>query len=172
MKLQAVMLHSDDFAWLAYCLQHFFEVHIKSKVPDRLEYFRKFALFTEFLFILEFILYCCAVIIFFLFPFYMYFFQSKLIPIIPIFIPFLDENTIIGYTILVIIQTYFVISALLGLLSYDYFNSVLFTSSLMYAKLIRWEMDAIHIEMQDNATKWRVNGRLRNLLQMHQEIFE
>lgn len=83
-----------------------------------------------------------------------------------------DENTTTGMTILICVQSLLAVGGVVGLLAFDYFVSVAIISSLMFAKLIKLEMDEIHIDLQEIDTKWRVNGRLRNILQMHQEMFQ
>lgn len=170
--MQAVFLHSQDFRWLARFLEHLYKAHITTKSPVRLKYFEKFARITEIFFQCLFILYISSVILFLVYPFFMFVTQNELIPLFPLYIPGIDEKTTSGYIILTMSHLYLLILCVMGLLSYDYFNSVVMISSLIFAKLIGWEMDEIHVDLQENATKWRVHGRLRNILQMHQEMFE
>lgn len=59
-----------------------------------------------------------------------------------------------------------------GFLAFDYYTSVLIISQLIFAKLIGLEIQEIDTDLQTRNSISRVNGRLRNILQMHQEVFE
>lgn len=90
------MLRFDDFQWSTHFLQHIYKVHITTKNRDLMLYFHKFALFTELLFKLLLVLYFMACGLFLVYPVYMYFIQNELVPILPVYIIGVDENTTTG----------------------------------------------------------------------------
>lgn len=112
---------TDDIKFLAHFLQDLYKVHITTKSPERKEYFRKFALFYEILFMVLTILYISAVFIFIPFPIYEYYTHNKLVGIIPLYFPGIDEQTMVGYMILILFQALIMAFGVAGFLSCDYF---------------------------------------------------
>ncbi|RYZ89169.1 MAG: hypothetical protein EOO68_25725 [Moraxellaceae bacterium] len=71
-----------------------------------------------------------------------------------------------------ILQAFIIITAVVGLLAADYFYAVAIISSLIFEKTMSWEMDQINIDVLEKNAKLLVSGRVRNMLQMHQENLE
>ena len=87
----------DDYMWILNFIQKLYNAHAKTECHDRAEYFRKFALFTEYLFKCLCIVLFSAIILYFLMPIYVYVVENKLIPLMPLYLPGIDETTISGY---------------------------------------------------------------------------
>lgn len=75
---------TDDIQWIIETIQNLYRVHIKSKSPDRIEYFNKFALFTEILFLAMIIMYATVVVAFLLFPVFIYATTNEIILVVRI----------------------------------------------------------------------------------------
>lgn len=162
----------DDYQWVIKCVQHLYQVHITTQSPQRREYFHQFSLSIEMLFKAIFILYAMSTFQFILFPLFVYVTRNELVLPLPMYIWRINEETTSGYIILTIMHIFLMVLCFVGLLAFDYILSVVIISSLMFAKLICWEMTEIDIDLQESATKWRISGRLRNILEMHRELFE
>lgn len=104
-----------------------------------------------------------------MYPIYVYYTSNELIPLLPLYLPGLDENTKSGYTVLVVLQTYLLGITAIGLFAADFFYAVPIISSLNFEKTMSWEMEQINTDLQEKDTQVFVWGRLRNMLEMHQE---
>lgn len=102
-------------------IRNLYKVHITAESSERVEYFKKCALYTEYLFIGMTILYISATFSFLIYPLYMYFFENEIVPILPIYLPYVDENTHYGYIILTSFQASAFLMVLFGLLACDFF---------------------------------------------------
>lgn len=77
-------------------------------------------------------------------------------PIMPLYLPLIDESTCIGYIALNVYQFLFII-----------------ISSLIFAKLIGRELQQINVDLRDDECNMlMVLGRLTNIFLMHQEMGE
>lgn len=135
-----------------------------------MEYFGKFGLFTEYFFILIIFVYFPSVALFFVYPAYMYFVENELVFVVPLFIPGIDENTTTGYVIVLVYHIFIFVLSVAGVIAIDYLFGVIIVSSLMFAKLIHFEIEQIHVDLQEKNATFLVRGRFLNILQMHQEM--
>lgn len=166
------MHYVEDIQWLLSFIQNFYKVHITTKSVERAAYFRKFALAIEYIFLFIMFFYTSTVASAFMFPVLVYFTKHELIPLIPLFIPGIDEKTTIGYIALWIYHTILELVALFGVMALDFVLVVVILSTLMFSKLISWEMDEIHRQLQEKNSALAVKVRFRNILLMHHSIFE
>lgn len=165
--------YTDDFNWIIRKIQNLYKVHITTKSPDRIAYFRNFALFTEVLFKLMIIAYSTCILAFFSIPIFVYLTTSELVPVLPLYLPIVDESTTVGYTILTIYHISCAILATIGFTAIDYFMAIVITSSLIFAKLISSDLQEMNIDLLENdAGLMAAKARFRNVLLMHQEMGE
>lgn len=162
----------DEMQWLMYFLEKLYKIHSKSKSSDRIECFGQFARFTEILFKSLAFVYASSRLTFLLEPIVAYFTQHELVPIVPLFIPAIDETTVIGYIFVSIYQIYMLSLSVTGLLVCDYFYAVIIISPLIFAKLIAIDFEQIHCDLNEKNATITVRARFRNVLQMHLEIDE
>lgn len=172
MKLYNVNTRESELKYVMRFLQQLYKVHITTKSHARKEYFERFSLFTEYFFKILMIPYYSADFLFFVYPIYVYYTQNELIPLIPLYVLGLDENTETGYIVLVFFQFHLIVMFVVGLFLADYFFAILIISSLIFEKRMSWEMEKINTDLQEKDTKLFVSGRLRNMLQIHQEAME
>lgn len=161
----------DDLQWIIRKIQNLYKVHITTTSPDRIGYFRNFALFTEILFKVMSILYFPPILVFMSYPIYVYVTTNQLVPIIPLYVPMIDETTIVGFIILAIYHIINIILGTLGLIAIDYFMAIVITSSLIFAKLISADLQQINCDLMENDSRlMAAKARFRNIFWMHQEM--
>lgn len=162
----------DDLQWILRLIQNLYKIHVKTESTERIQYFNKFALATEYLFIVMGTLYLLSVFTFFPYPVYMYVIENKVVTIIPIYLPYLDYTKFMGYCILSAFHITMFIFATLGILACDFFMAIAIISTLIFAKLISLELEQIDVDRQEKCAESLVKGRLRNVLLMHQEMIK
>lgn len=165
--------YAEDFHWTINLIQNLYKIHAKTKSHDMANYFDKFALFTEILFkamILSFAL-CTAT--FLLYPFYLYFVEGELLPMMPLYLPGINVSTFIGFIILNFYQLLCASISAIGFSALEFLMAIIIISSLIFSKLISRELIQINIDLQDSDSGMLVvKSRLQNILLMHQELGE
>lgn len=162
----------DDLQWILRSIQNLYKIHIKTKSTERIEYFNKFAMITEYLFIVMTTLYLLSVFTFFPYPVYMYLFEHEVVTIVPIYCPYVDHTQFTGYCILSAFHITLFIFATLGIAACDFFMAIVIVSTLIFAKLISLDLKQVDIDSQQKSTELIVKGRLRNVMLMHQEMIK
>lgn len=112
-------------------------------------------------------------IIFLFYSVYMCFALDEFVPIFPIFVPYIDEKTSLGFAILCIYHITCLIVAVMGFSGQEFFTTIIIISSLIFSKLISLDLKQINMDLQeDGAEMLQVKGRLRNVFLMHQNVDE
>lgn len=169
----AAIRYAEDMQKMMRTLQNLYKVQMGLDSIERTEYFRKFSFFTEILFIAMVVGYYACGLCFLSYPIIMFLANGELFPVFPMFLPFVNENTNIGYTILTIYHIIFVIMPMAGLAGVEFFIAVFMISSLLFAKLITLDAQQINIELSaEKSEKMKIKYRLRNILLMHKEMSE
>lgn len=162
----------DDIQWVIYFIQDIYRAHITTTSPERREYFRKFAMITDYMFKIILFMYLSTVSTCFMYPFLVYFTQNEVVPIMPLFIPGINENTTFGFIILTIYHIFMILLASFGVVATDFFLALIIISSLIFAKIISLELQQIHIDLEEKDSRLKVKSRFRNILRMHKEMCE
>lgn len=170
-KLQSLHL-VEDIQWVLSSIRALYEVHITTESSERLQYFRTFARVTEYIFMFIAFFYVSTVMSILCMPIFVYFTQHEVTPIMPLYIPGIDEKTTIGYIILAIYHLHLNFLSLVGVFATDYFLIVVIVSSLIFAKLITLEIQQIHCELDEKCSTRTIRIRFRNILLMHRELDE
>lgn len=166
-------MYADDFHWTIHLIQDLYNIHAKNKSRELAAYFDKFALFTEILFKAMIISFASVTSTFFVYPFYMYFVKGELMPIMPLYLPFVDESTCIGYIALNVYQFLCCIISVVGFSALEFLMTIIIISSLIFSKLIGRELQQINVDLRDDECNMlMVLGRLTNIFLMHQEMGE
>lgn len=127
----------------------------------------------EWIFKCGFALHACAAIFYLLNPLYSYFWLNKIVPIIPVYIPFIDENTQIGFVELTIIHLEFIVLTLIGSGAVDFMFILLIFNMLFLARILADNADELNAILRKDKVDRRVaKAKLVNILLMHREIFE
>lgn len=160
----------EDLQWIIRFIQRMYKIHSTIKSKDRIEYFKNFAFATEMIFKVMSTLYLLSVFTFFPYPLYMYYFENEVVTILPIYMPFVDETTFAGYIITCAYQIVLLVLATIGVLACDSFMAIIIVSTLIFAKLIKFDMEQINEDLKEKESTLTVKARFRNILLMHQEM--
>lgn len=152
-------------------IQRLFNVHIQTEFHVRAEFFRKFAMFIEYLFIVYLFLHVLAVLMFFLAPIYMYIVIGEVTIIAPMYFPFFDETTTIGFIGTFLTLTVMFLLGLVGFLAFEFFISAVIICSLIFSKLIQLDMKQLDVELEEERID-DAKYRFVNIVLMHQEMNE
>lgn len=157
---------------IVFFIRKIFEIHITTKSPERIEFLGNFARIIEYLFIGMCFLYMNTIFVFYPYPAYMYFLKNEVVPLLDLYVPGIDETTYLGYWILFVYHNFIVFGAMLGLLAADFILVMAMISSLIFAKLIWFEVQQLHFELKESEPMATVINRFVNILRMHQEFCE
>lgn len=165
--------YAEDFHWTICLIQDLYKIHAKTKSRELAVYFEKFAVFTEILFKIMIIAFLSSTVTFFLYPFYMYFIKGELMPMMPLYLPFVNESTIIGFIIINSYQFLCAVISVVGLSALEFLTAIIIISSLIFAKLISRDLLQINADLQEiDPGMLIVKARLRNIFLMHQQLGE
>lgn len=143
-----------------------------TKSKERLEYFANFAFATEMIFKVMATLYLLSVFTFFPYPLYMYYFENEVVPLIPLFLPGIDETTFAGYVLISCYQVVVFVLATIGVLACDAYMAIIIVSTLIFSKLISLDLEQIEDDLLLKDPTLTVRGRFRNIILMHQEMLK
>lgn len=172
LKIYGAVNYTEDFKWAANFLLNLYKIHITTKSRERAEYFKTCSLYTEYLFIFMAILYFTSTFAILIYPLYMYFFENEVVPVMPIYLPLVDETTHNGYIILTTFHLVVFYMAVSGLFLFDFLLAILILSTLMFAKVIWFETQQIHRDLEENEPPIVIKYRFRNILLLHQGVAE
>lgn len=165
--------YAKDFYWTISLIQDIYTCHSKTKSREISEYFEKFASFTELLFKLMLGGFGISPFAFILYPVYMYFVNDELITIIPLYLPGIDETTVVGF---IILNLYLLLISIIGsicLSALEFLMAIIIISSLIFAKIVSSELQQINTDLQDDdCGMLAMIGRFRNIFLMHQQMGE
>lgn len=143
-----------------------------SKKLKRIELFATYAMITEYVIKIGTCLYALSLLAYFLNPIYMYLFKNEIEPLIPVYLPLINSNTINGYLILFAYHILVMISAFFGSSAVDFLFTGIIVNAPILAALINDDVDDLN-EILSKKTTINANmarQRLQNILLMHQEF--
>lgn len=148
-----------------------FKMHIPTKSKERIDLFKRFGFYNTSLVKLVVLLYTGAAASFFPYPLYMYYFKDQLVPLILLYVPYVNENTASGYICLLLLHTFVLVLAVIGMGVCDILVALCIINIPIFARLIEDEVDQLNeilSKSAENARTWKY--RLRNMFAMHQEM--
>lgn len=154
---------------------NYYKMNAKNPSRKRQNLLKTFVFFTEVALKGGFFMYSIAAGFYFLEPFYKFFFKHEVIPFLPIFFPFVDETTTIGYIILTLIHLTYMVCAVLGSLCTDFLFIMVIVNIPVLSNIFADEVHELNKSLEDEEEEvdiLQVKGRFRNILFMHREIFE
>lgn len=150
-----------------------YEVNSKNASTKRAKLIQKYAIITELVLKGGFVLYCLGGGIYLLNPFYSYFWQNRVIPLLPVYMPFVDENTKTGFITLSALHISLIILTILGSACVDFMFIMLIVNMPVLSTIcgdnVR-ELNDILNGKKVNLTL--ANAKLKNIFLIHSEIFE
>lgn len=165
--------YAEDFYWTIHLIQDLYKNHAETDSRDLAEYFNKFSQFTELLLKVMIIVFLTCTAAFPSYSFYMYFVKGELMPIMPLYLPGLDETTIIGFILLNLYHFICATISAVGLSALEFLTAIIIISSLIFSKLISRDLQQINDDLEDGDSGILIiKERLRNIFLMHQELSE
>lgn len=150
-----------------------YAANAKTTDRKRLMLLSNFSLITEIVLKAGSALYCCAGLFYILNPFYSYYFKNELIPLIPLYIPFIDEETKTGFITLCGIHFGFMILTVMATACTDFMFVMIIVNipvlSTIFCDNVRELNDILK---NKNVDVPAAKGKLRNILLMHRDIWE
>lgn len=118
-------------------------------------------------------LYACAGMFYLVNPLYSYFWLNEIVPVMPIFMPFIDENTQTGFVQLTIIHLVFITTSVIGSGASDFMFILLIFNMIFLARILTDNANELNAILRKDKVDRRVaKAKLVNILLMHREIFE
>lgn len=157
--------------WMVNYLLKVYKANIDTKPANRRELFDTFSTYTELSFKIGLFLYFLSILSYFVYPIYMYVFESKIVTIIPSYIPGVNENTYGGYAVLSIYHIVLLVLALFGTTASDFLYVMLIINTPVLAVLLSYEVTELnHILTQKKIDENDMKHRVQNIILMHREI--
>lgn len=151
-------------------IDQLFKLNLKTRLIARQNLFQRFANYTFYLVLLGIVIYSLSILPYLVYPVAIYYIEGKLVPIVPIFIPGIDEETVSGFLILSAIHIFIIFAAAFGMASVDIFYAILLVNVPIMARLIEIECTDLNNmlrEKSNNSILWK--HRFKNILIMHLE---
>jgi hypothetical protein len=120
------------------------------------------------------VLYCSASLMFVFIPIYSYIFAEKKVLVLPIYIPYVDENTTNGYTILFVFHMIAVVYTLIGVTWFDISFITFAYHMVAFVDILEMDLNVLREKLlQENNSTTKENQRLiRNIFKFYVEIIE
>lgn len=163
--------YADELQRIYHTIRKLYKTHITNESRERIEYFRMFAFITETLFKLMTTVYMLSGFLFFPYPLYMYYMKNEIVPLMNLYIPYIDVKTFTGYISLAASHIFYIFSATFGISACDFSMSIAIISPIIFSKLISIDLQQLNVDLKENVSVVNVRSRFRNIL-MHQELDE
>lgn len=150
-----------------------FAENARTTLLKRLILMQKYSFFTELVLKLGLLAYALAGVVYLFTPIYFYYFNREIIPIIPLFFLFIDENTTVGYMVLTSIHVVFIILAVISSACTDFMFAMIIVNAPELSNIFRDNVEELNdILKEEKVNNVLAKAKLRNILLMHREIWE
>lgn len=105
--------------------------------PNRIMLAQQFSTITEWIFECGFVLYAGSGMFYLLYPLHSYFWLDKTVPIMPLYMPFIDENTTSGFVELTVIHLEFIVTTVIGSAGVDFIFIMLIFNIIFFARIFK-----------------------------------
>lgn len=134
--------------------------------------FENFAKYTEIIFKLGLTLYSLSPLLYFFYPFFMYVTEHRIVTLLPLSFPFVDEHTKMGYAILAAFHLLLMIFGLLATSASDFIFIMIITNVPVLTKAFADSLNDLNHELLTNQNSLMVRYKFRNIILLHKEIHE
>lgn len=171
-KIYSVKYHVD-LMWMINFLNNIYKVNISSKDNKRLAHFDSYSRYTELVFKCGTFLYSLSILSYFVNPIYMYYFERKIVTLLPTYFPAIDEHSINGFIFLTCYHLTLIVVAFIASSASDFLFTMLIVNTPIMAILIGLEVEQLNEQLKVRpAEMTMVKYKLRNILLMHRELTE
>lgn len=145
----------------------------KSSSRKRLRLLKLFTIITKVVIKVGAAIYCLAGAFYMINPIYSYFVKHEIIPLIPLYMFFIDETTRNGFTLLTIIHITFMVLTVAGSACSDFmFVMIIVNIPLLSTIFVDNIQELNKILREETVNVPLAKAKLKNILLMHIEIWE
>lgn len=150
-----------------------FKSNEKNLSYKRQKLIQQFITITEYIFKIGMTLYILSTSFYAVYPTYKYVYFNEIVPLITLYVPFLDENTITGFAYLTIYHLTIIISALMASACADFIFPMIAVNVLLMGNIIDDDIQTLNeLLASDRPDPVMIKIRLKNIFLQHQEIIE
>lgn len=145
----------------------------KSTSRKRLKLIQLFSLITEIVIKVGSAVYCLAGLFYMINPIYTYYTKHELIPLVPVYMIFIDETTRNGFIALGITHIVFIALTVTGSACSDFMFIMLVINIPVMSTILVDNVDELNEILSEQTINVPVaKAKLKNILLMHKEIWE
>lgn len=150
-----------------------YKVNSNVVVYDRQQMLEQYVTFTEYLFKIGFSFYALSTMGYFLFPLYFYKTRNEINPLVPSYLPGVDENTKIGFIILFIFHLNIIAFGFIGSSCTDFNFTMIIVNVPVLANIIGDNIKELNYMLREQQPKRvMIKAKFRNMLLQHQEFLK
>lgn len=150
---------------------YIYEINAKTKSEKRALLMQKISQISECLFIGGLIVYFVFTSLHFLNPIYGYFWQHEFKPLFPLYLPFVDEKTTAGFTILISIQIVEIFISVLSSASADFPYMIMVINVWIFSSVFEENVSELNDVLRaKKVDELLVKAKLRNIFGMYCDI--
>lgn len=150
-----------------------YAANAKSNSRKRLALLQIFSMITEAIIKGGIALYCVAGLFYLINPIYSYYSKQELIPLVPVYMLFINENTKVGFTILAGWHIFFMIATIIGSACTDFMFIMIIANIPVLSTIFSDSVNELNdILREEDVDMPLAKAKLRNIILMHKEFFE
>lgn len=143
------------------------------KAHNRYRMCRRFTLYTEYIFKIGMVLYTFSVFTYYLYPIYVYVTEKRLLLIVDLYLPGVDESTTSGYAIYFCFHMILTSYAFLGSSCTDFLFTMIIVNVPFMANILSENIDELNeILRTGEYDPYHAKMKFRNILLIHKEFYE
>lgn len=150
-----------------------FKANVKTGSQNRLSLIEKFAFISEIVFKAGCAIYYVAGLFYFINPIYAYTTRGEVVPMFPLYFPYVDETTIAGYATLTGIHLVFMVLAATASACSDFLFVLIIVNFPVLSTILCENIDELNVILKEpKVDVILAKAKFRNILMMHREIWE
>lgn len=149
-----------------------YEANAKTTSPKRALLMQKISWISEWTLIGGFFTYIIFGTLQFTYPIYGYFWQHEIKPLFPLYLPFVDEKTTVGYVILMLIQCTEMYLSLVGSACTDFIFMVLIINVSVFSTIFEDNVIELNEILRENKVDMpAAKTKLRGIFELYHDIW-
>lgn len=150
-----------------------YEANSKSVSIKRSQLVQQFATITEFVLKGGFAAYCVGGTVYLLNPIYSYFWKNRVVPMLPLYMPLVDENTKAGFITLSVLHMSLTILTVIASAALDFLLVMIIVNTPLLSTISGDNVRELNdILNEKNVNLPLANAKLKNIFLIHFETFE
>lgn len=150
-----------------------YEANSKNVSLKRAMLAQRFASLSEWIFNGGCTVYMFGGMFYLLNPLYSYYWLGEIVPILPIYMPLIDETTTEGFIGLTVMHLVFLVLTVVSTAAADFMYVLLIFNMILFARIFSDNVDELNATLRgEEVNRIEAKFRLTNILLIHREIFE